>query len=54
MREENGDEMIISAGEFLIRVLTPAARKLYWERVALIAFAGATIGEDNRPLSGAV
>ncbi|BDA46284.1 hypothetical protein COCOBI_08-3760 [Coccomyxa sp. Obi] len=43
-RQEDGDEMIISAGDFLIRALIPAANRLHWERVALLTFAGAALG----------
>jgi hypothetical protein len=42
--QDTGDEMIISAGEFLIRVLTPAVRRLQWERAAFVALAGAAVG----------
>ncbi len=45
-RQEEGDEMIISAGDFLIRALKPAAARLHWERVALVTLAGATLGES--------
>lgn len=44
-RQEEGDEMIISAGDFLIRALKPAAARLQWERVALVTLAGAALGE---------
>ena len=37
--------MIISAGDFLIRALKPAAARLQWERVALVALVGAALGE---------
>lgn len=49
-RQEDGDEMIISAGDFLIRALIPAATRLHWERVALLTFAGAALGKSVLPL----
>ncbi|CAL5227738.1 g10754 [Coccomyxa viridis] len=44
LREGSGDEMIISAGDFLVHALKPAARRLAWERSALCGMAFAAIG----------
>ena len=45
LREGSGDEMIISAGDFLVHALKPAARRLAWERSALCGMAFAAVGE---------
>lgn len=45
LREGSGDEMIISAGDFLVHALKPAARRLAWERSALCGSAFAAVGE---------
>ena len=45
LREGSGDEMIISAGDFLVHALKPAARRLAWERSALCGLAFTAIGE---------
>ena len=51
-RSGSGDEMIISAGDFLVAALRPAARRLAWERATLGCAAFAAIGELVRgPLS---
>ena len=51
-RSGSGDEMIISAGDFLVAALRPAARRLAWERATLGCAAFAAIGELIRgPLS---
>ncbi len=44
-REGSGDEMIISAGDFLVHALKPAARRLAWERSALCGMAFAAVGK---------
>ena len=44
-RDGSGDEMIISAGDFLMHALKPAARRLAWERSALCGVAFAAVGE---------
>ena len=44
-RDGSGDEMIISAGDFLVHALKPAARRLAWERSALCGLAFAAVGE---------
>jgi len=44
-RNGSGDEMIISAGDFLMHALKPAARRLAWERSALCGVAFAAVGE---------
>ena len=43
-RQEDGDEMIISAGDFLIRAVKPAAARLYWEHIAISSIAAAAFG----------
>ena len=49
-REGSGDEMIISAGDFLVHALRPAARRQAWERSALCGLGFAAIGELVLPL----
>ncbi len=44
-RSGSGDEMIISAGDFLVAALRPAVRRLAWERATLGCAAFAAIGE---------
>ena len=44
-RTGSGDEMIISAGDFLVQALKPAARRMAWERGTLCLVAFAALGE---------
>ena len=44
-RTGSGDEMIISAGNFLVQALKPAARRMAWERGTLCLVAFAALGE---------
>ncbi|CAK0751193.1 hypothetical protein CVIRNUC_002049 [Coccomyxa viridis] len=43
-RTGSGDEMIISAGDFLVQALKPAARRMAWERGTLCLVAFAALG----------
>lgn len=45
-RSGSGDEMIISAGDFLVHALKPAARRLALERAGVCCAAFAVVGES--------
>jgi hypothetical protein len=46
-RSGESDEMILSAGDYLERALAPAARRLAWERAALLALSAGALGGNG-------